>query len=315
MPVQPRGTNKSLSLELLRSEFYFNTISTEIIKVSQFVGQLITSLRQINEAKRLIKATGETASQNIYLFIPLVLLAANDAGISPKETEELLTKTNLVLMLDQLTENGRLINQELINLINNNTIALPTQYRCLYEREQNSVTKIVTAMNKEYQLAKAFQKTNRRFTHKDGLLSTLSSSQDNLAEEYFKISTKSNAADWVIFSLLKDKDREVFDLVNLVNQATRLCLDLATVKKDLMEFTPNIVIIEMIDLDCSLTIAKTRITKKLVSLKQKITRLEEKLEPCKIVKFASSLYRWTEYLTLHSRVTKFALRNLGYIVN
>ena len=108
MLLQPKNPNKSLCLELPHSEFFFKAIGTEIIKLSQFIGQLITSLKQINAAKKLIEASGEKAPPSIYLFIPLVLLAANDAGINSEQTDELLRRTNLVLVLDQLAESGKL---------------------------------------------------------------------------------------------------------------------------------------------------------------------------------------------------------------
>ncbi len=291
--------------------FFFKAIGTEIIKLSQFIGQLITSLKQINAAKKLIEASGEKAPPSIYLFIPLVLLAANDAGINSEQTDELLRRTNLVLVLDQLAESGKLLDQELTKLVKLNWI-FANHYRYLDEQEQNSVREIVGAMNLEYQLTKIFQKTRERFKQKEEVLSSLSSTEDNLAEEYFKISTKSNAANWVTFSLEEEKNQEVTALVNLVNQATRLCLDLATVNKDLVAFAPNVVIIEMIDTGCTLSTAKARITNKLVDLSQKITRLEEKLKHDRIIQFASSLYRWTEYLTLRSLLTKFVFQNLGW---
>ncbi len=311
MLLLPKSTNKSLRLKLSHSKFFFNAIGTEVIKISQFIGQLITSLNQIIEAKKFIEASGEKAPQNIYLFIPLVLLAANDAGIDSEKTNELLRRTNLILVLDQLAESGKLINQKLSYLVNNNLI-FANRYSYLDKQEQNSVREIVDAMNQEYQLTKIFQNTREKFKQKEEVLSTLSSNEDNLAEEYFKISTKSNAGNWVIFSLEEEKNQEITELVNLVNQATRLCLDLATVKKDLVAFAPNVVIIEMIDTGCTLSTAQARITNKLVDLSQKITRLEEKLKHYQIIKFASSLYRWTEYLTLRSRVTKFVFRNLGW---
>ena len=155
MLLQPKNTNKSLCLSLPHSEFFFNAIGTEIIKLSQFIGQLITSLNQINEAKKFIEASGEKASQNIYLFIPLVLLAANDAGIDSEKTNELLRRTNLILVLDQIAESGKLINQKLTNLVKKNFI-FANHYSYLDKQEQNSVKEIVDAMNQEYQLNKIF---------------------------------------------------------------------------------------------------------------------------------------------------------------
>lgn len=303
--------NQSLSSELPHSGSFFQTIGTEIIKLSQFIGQLITSLKQINAAKKIIETSGEKVPLSIYLFIPLVLLAANDAGISWEQTEELLRRTNLVLVLDQLAESGKLLDQELTKFVKLNRI-FANDYRYLDEQEQNSVREIVDAMNQEYQLTKIFQTTRKRFKQKEEVLSSLNSTEDNLAREYFKISTKSNAANWVTFSLEEAKHPEVTDLVNLVNQATRLCLDLATVKKDLVAFAPNVVIIEMIDRDCTLSTAQAIITNQLVDLSQKITRLEAKFPHEPIIKFASSLYRWTEYLTLRSLLIKFVFQNLGW---
>ena len=311
MLLPPTNPNQSLCWELPHSGFFVRAIGTEIIKLSQFIAQLITSWKQINAAKKLIEASGEKAPLSIYLFIPLVLLAAKDAGINAEPTEELLRRTNLVLVLDQLAESGKLLDQELTKLVKLKRI-FANHYRYLDEQEQNSVREIVEAMNQEYQLSKIFQTTRARFKQKEEVLSFLNSTEDNLATEYFQISSKSNAANWVTFSLEEAKNPEVTDLVNLVNQATRLCLDLATVKKDLVAFAPNVVIIEMIDRGCTLSTAQARITNQLVDLSQKITRLEAKLPPAPIIKFASSLYRWTEYLTLRSPLIKFVFQHLGW---